>query len=238
MGMRASNRKAYFTEALKLKDITMSEEEAPQYDNEIEEFILSYPGVEYSEISLMFNCSVAEAREAARKYSWLVLDENEEDDSPNDELDEKQLEILETLRIAGTLAYPLSTSSYDDLVSRGLIKGLSAIRIHQIFGSWRIACSLAGVEAPPPVHEHYDQKFTESELVDAVARFVLAYQYRGAMHNYDTWRESLGNKADEPSSGTLRNYLGPSWRKVRSRGLRILREKWLSEQDDFLSEGE
>ena len=202
--------------------------------SEIESFIQNYPGVEYGEIALNFDCSIEQATAHSKKFSWLVLDSSDEDEQ-DESLDEKKLEHLETLRTAATMAYPLSTNAYDELINKGFIKGVSAIRIQQIFGTWRTACSLAGVEAPPPVHEHYDQKYTENELIDAVARFVLEIKFRGSMHNYDAWRESLGEKSDEPSSGTLRNYLGPSWRKVRNRGLMAIREKWINAQDNFLS---
>jgi len=198
-------------------------EDESELKNEIEYLVRSFPGIKLDEISLMLGVSEDEVEQNTKNVKYLILGESP--DTP--EYSDSELALLDDLAKAATFAFPLSTNEFDDLVRRGFVKSVSSIRITQIFGSWRGACELAGVEAPQPLHLNYERRWTETELAETVARFLLQPEYRGAHHRYEEWRET-NMKVDEiPSSGTLKNYLGRSWPEVRNRGLQVLRNRWL-----------
>lgn len=204
-------------------------EDESELKNEIEHLVRTFPGIKLDEISSMLGVSEFEVEQNAKNVKYLILGESP--DSP--EYSDSELALLDDLAKAATYAFPLSTNEFDDLVRRGFVKSVSAMRITQIFGSWRGACELAGVEAPQPLHVNYERRWTETELAETVARFLLEPEYRGAHHRYEEWREA-NMKVDEiPSSGTLKNYLGRGWPEVRNRGLQILRNRWLDAVEEI-----
>jgi len=77
---------------------------------------------------------------------YLIIDDSESDDVDEPSVNERNDELLGAIRTAGTMEFPLSSDGYDDLLRRGFIKGVTSVRIGQIFGSWRRACEIAGVE--------------------------------------------------------------------------------------------
>lgn len=194
---------------------------------EVEDVVTHFPGLTTSEIGTLLELSSEEVARGIRRVRYLVLTDEEQDDK----LSESETGMLASVTQAATMAFPLSTDAYDDLVRRGFVIGRSAVRIIQVFGSWRRACELAGVEAPPPMREHYEHRWTDRELAEAVARFLSDPKYHGGIHGYNEWRDK-NMKVDEiPSSGTLKNDLGRSWRTVQNRGLEVLREKWLLDSE-------
>jgi hypothetical protein len=114
---------------------------------------------------------------------------------------------------------------------------VTSIRLMQLFGSWTNACELAGVESPKAVRENYETRWTDQELVQAVASYLLDFEFRGAAHRYDEWRKQQWNSEDLPSMGTLRLKLGRNWRTIRNRGLDILRERWLNNSEEESANG-
>ncbi len=210
----------------------------PSLQKEIEGFVSQFPGISYGELALLIGRSEDEVRNAAKKVRYLIIDDLEGDDADEPSVNERNRELLDVIRNAGTMEFPLSTDGYDELLRRGFIKGVTSVRIGQIFGSWRRACEIAGVEAPKALRSSYESKWTDQELAEAVARFLAVSEYRGAHHRYDEWRRDTGSDDDTPSSGTLRNRLGPSWKAVRRRGLDILRERWLTAEERWLVDGE
>ncbi len=205
---------------------------------EIEELVRQFPGISYGELALLIGRSEDEVRNAAKKVRYLIIDDLKSDDADEPSVTERNRELLDVIRNAGTMEFPLSSDGYDELLRRGFIKGVTSVRIGQIFGSWRRACEIAGVEAPKAARPNYESKWTDQELAEAVARFLTASEYRGAHHRYDEWRRDTGSDDDTPSSGTLKNRLGPSWKAVRRRGLDILRERWLTAEERWLVDGE
>ena len=205
---------------------------------EVEELVWQFPGISYSELALLIGSSEVEVRSAAKRVRYLIFDDSESDDVDEPSVNERNDELLGAIRTAGTMEFPLSSDGYDDLLRRGFIKGVTSVRIGQIFGSWRRACEIAGVEAPKAARSSYESRWTDHELAEAVARFLSASEYRGAHHRYDEWRRDTGCDDDTPSSGTLLNRLGPGWKRVRRRGLDILRERWLIAEERWLVDGE
>ena len=210
----------------------------PFLQEEIEELVRQFPGISYGELALLIGRSEDEVRNAAKKVRYLIINDLEGDDTDEPYVNERNQELLEVIRNAGTMEFPLSSDGYDELLRRGFIKGVTSVRIAQIFGSWRRACEIAGVEAPKALRSSYESKWTDQELAEAVARFLEVSEYRGAHHRYDEWRRETGDDDDTPSSGTLKNRLGPSWKAVRRRGLDILRERWLTAEERWLVDGE
>ena len=205
---------------------------------EIEELVRQFPGISYGELALLIGRSEDEVRNAAKRVRYLIIDDLESDDDDEPSVNDRNDEVLDVIRNAGTMEFPLSSDGYDELLRRGFIKGVTSARIGQIFGSWRRACEIAGVEAPKAARSNYESRWTDQELSEAVALFLTAIEYRGAHHRYDEWRRDTGSDDDTPSSGTLRNRLGPSWKAVRRRGLDILRERWLIAEERWLVDGE
>jgi hypothetical protein len=210
----------------------------PSLQKEVEEFVWQFPGISYGELALLIGRSEDEVRNSAKKVRYLIIDDSEGDDVDESSVNDRNDELLDVIRTAGTMEFPLSSDGYDDLLRRGFIKGVTSVRIGQIFGSWRRACEIAGVEAPKARRSNYESRWTDQELAEVVALFLTASEYRGAHHRYDEWRRDTGNDDDTPSSGTLRNRLGPGWKAVRRRGLDILRERWLTAEERWLVDGE
>ena len=187
--------------------------------------VARFPGISVAELTGLIDQPEGIIEEAIGNVRHLVLIK----ESVNERHSEAETEMLESLRIAGTMAFPLSTDEYDELRRKGFVQGLSSMRFIQVFGTWRRACELADVEAPAPMRANYQKRWTERELAQAVARYLVDPEFRGVRHRYDEWR-SANLKVDEiPSAGTLLNELGRQWRTVQNRGLEILREAWLSE---------
>jgi len=218
------------------RDQSITIESMPTDRNEVEELVRQYPGISYGELTLLTDKSVDEVRDAAMSVRYLVIDDVDDDDEP--EVKARREEILDGLRSAATMEFPLSAENYNDLVSRGFVKGVTAARIVQVFGSWRQGCELAGVETAKSPRSSYESKWTDRELAEAVAQFLTSDNYHGALNRYDEWRRDTGKDDDTPSMGTLRNRLGPAWKLVRRQGLDILRERWLIAQDQWLADEE
>jgi DNA-binding CsgD family transcriptional regulator len=117
---------------------------------------------------------------------------------------------------------PLSSTTYSKLVSNGTIFGPSVPRILQIFGSWRRACELAGVEALQPARKNYEKNWTEDDMIEWAIKFIRATGL-ASFHEYEPWaRRTEG----APSGSTLRNYTGNDWISVRREALRRCRHSW------------
>lgn len=240
---QATPSSANFEEPVVSQSASLSEIGLAQYQptalkKEVEELVWQFPGISYGELALLTGSSEVEVRSAAKRVRYLIIDDSESDDADEPSVNDRNVELLGVIRTAGTMEFPLSSDGYDDLLRRGFIKGVTSVRIGQIFGSWRRACEIAGVEAPKAARSNYESRWTDHELAEAVARFLTVSEYRGAHHRYDEWRTHTGNDDDTPSSGTLRNRLGPGWKAVRRRGLDILRERWLVAEERWLVDGE
>lgn len=194
---------------------------------EVEAMVKKFPGITFDELLGFFDVTKEQMQFLIRDVAWLVM----VDDFGAGNYSEDELKHLDAIRKAGTYSFPLSTNTFDDLIARGFINSVSSMRIMQIFGSWRAACELAGVEAPKPIRPNYERRWTERELAEVVARYLMEPQFRGAIQHYDSWRQQVQNADEIPSSGTLKNYLGRSWITVRNRGLAVLRERWLSSNE-------
>lgn len=110
--------------------------------------------------------------------------------------------ILAAIRAAAALrGQPLSHGRYDE-VSRE-VGGPSATRIIQRFGSWRAACSQAGVTSGT-AGRAYEQRWDRAAVVAAVAEYLASPGRPATYTDYVDWARDR----DRPSGATVRNVLG------------------------------
>ena len=181
------------------------------------QYILKFPGCTVDEIQESLQMSRSEIRQLLPKTYKKFL-------APTRRIANSSMtkaEILDAIRFASTLEYPLSGPGFDELLKSNAIKCVSRVRILQIFGTWSHACDLAGVESLLPGRQSYDRNWSETDLWEYLMDFLLSNPESFSFGTYDGWaRERPG---DRPSSGTLRNYLGP-WSEVLSTALLKLRD--------------
>jgi hypothetical protein len=193
----------------------------------IADFIRSHPGISRLELEERFPKLRAQVDAACKKHKALVLETYplKSDDESVDRVD-----VLTSLREASTLSFPLTGEAYDQLLSDGLVSGVTRARIMQIYGTWAEACARAEVLCGEPLKNvTYVRRFSEKELLQVVGQFLLDEDRQGrsgAMRCYEPWK--LGQELSEllPSSGTIRNHVSSSWKRVRELALQELRALW------------
>ena len=130
-------------------------------------------------------------------------------------------QIVEVLKEASTLEFPLTVKAYSKLLEEGFLKGPSATRISQRFRSWQNACDLAGVEAGARTRPRDQSRWTDDDLYAAVIIYLRLPESTGSARDYDTW---ASDQDDVPSMGTLRNRLG-EWNQIRNTAIEIMAGK-------------
>ena len=129
-------------------------------------------------------------------------------------------EILDAIRSAATMAFPLTHKDYTDLLAQRYFKGPSVPAIIIRFRSWRIACERAGVESGKTNRTlGSGSKFNEKDLLDSISRYIKQGR-TNTFNDYEDWAKNN----DAPSGATLRNRLG-TWRDIMNIGLRNLSEQ-------------
>jgi hypothetical protein len=121
-------------------------------------------------------------------------------------------EVIDVLKEAATLEFPLTVKAYSKLLEDGFVKGPSAARISQRFRSWQEGCDLAGVEAGTRTRPLDLSRWTDDDLYAAVINYLQLPQSTGAATDYDSWSSG---QDDVPSMQTLRNRLG-AWNQIRN----------------------
>lgn len=130
-------------------------------------------------------------------------------------------EIIQILREAATLEFPLTVKAYSKLLEDGFLKGPSAARISQRFRSWQTACDLAEVEAGTRTRPLDLSRWTDDDLYVAVIHYLKLPESTGAATDYDSW---ASGQDDVPSVGTLRNRLG-AWNQIRNTAIEMMARK-------------
>lgn len=117
-------------------------------------------------------------------------------------------DIFEELRRLSRLpgGHPLSANFYDQ---HRRAESVTSIRILQRFGTWRQACSAAGVQAHEPVRT-YSSRWSDDQLLSWVRSYLAASTSRPTYTGLDDW---LRQQSDAPSAQTIRNRYG-TWTKV------------------------
>lgn len=114
--------------------------------------------------------------------------------------------LREAARICGE---PLSHGRYDAVARE--VAGPSSARIIQRFGTWRTACSTAGV-ATTATSRRYTPRWDRTTVAAAVAQYLASPDRTGTYTDYQAWaREGEGR----PSGATVRNVLG-GWNDAKA----------------------
>ncbi len=196
----------------------------------IAEFLRTHPGSTMTEIAGSLGVPVEEAAVAARPVDWLILDESELVEPERRVESEATAATRErakaALQAASLMTGALSHQSYTTLVREGRVKGPSVARIVQLFGSWTAACAEVGVTSGEPLRKNYERRWSADEVLAHVMKFLREPDYKGASHQYDTWRAAVNSDGTVPSLGTVRNLVGGTWRDIRTRALRAMRAEW------------
>lgn len=218
---------------LKLKSLKDTNE--AQLKDGIASWVKSHPGCTYVEIAAEFNIEKSSvARLVPPTCARLILLQEMNPRKSENYATYTHDDILGALRQAFTLrnpsnsmyssstVRPLTGPSYNRYRINGEVHGPSIPRILQIFGSWRSACERAGVPSEEPVRIDYERRWTDDDLIDQVAAFLLASD-SGSHTSFDDWCRPDSSRA---SSGTVRNQLQLSWSKVKQEALLRLRSSW------------
>lgn len=188
------------------------------------------PGSTLGEIAAALEAPLTDVSVASKPVDWLVLDESELVE-PSARTESAAIAATRerakaALQAASLLAGPLSHQAYTTLVREGRVKGPSVARIVQLFGSWTTACAEVGVASGEPLRKNYERRWTRDEILDHVERFLGDPTYRGASHQFDTWRAATNGDGSVPSLGTVRNLVGGTWNEIRTTALRRMRARW------------
>lgn len=198
----------------------------------IAEHLRARPGSTLPEIAGALGASLEEAAIASRPVDWLILDEDDLAEPAQRVESETTAATRErakaALQAASLMTGALSHQSYTTLVREGRVKGPSVARIVQLFGSWTAACAEVGVTSGEPLRKNYERRWTADDVLAHVTRFLREPDYKGASHQYDTWRAAVNTDGTVPSLGTVRNLVGGTWRDIRTSALRAMRADWNS----------
>jgi hypothetical protein len=196
--------------------------------SKLSEYIVAHPGSTFTEIEVILKESLELRDWFFGKFKHLVL--KDIDASDNSVLDSHREGVLASLRAASMLAHPLTGKRYQELVRSGLVDGLSAQRVLQLFGSWKSACDLAGVECGETLRETYNRDFSEDECLRFVASYLQNKDLKSTQDGYVIWRENHETPDRVPSIGTVRNRISRDWGVVTNRALYILRSQWFDKE--------
>jgi hypothetical protein len=194
-------------------------------------YIREHPGISLSELGMEFPQDDLALRRAANRHKALIL---ETFPIGGDSGTKTREDIIQSLKEASLLAFPLSGKAYDELLEQGLIHGLSRARVIQVFGSWIAACELAQVEAGVPRKAEYVRNYGYNEMLKVVGQFLVDDDLRGftgGVHSYASWRSSQELADILPSQGTIQNQIDRSWKRVKELALVELRSGWVENTD-------
>lgn len=118
-------------------------------------------------------------------------------------------DILAALRAAAGEGQPLSTAAYDR--HRGTAGGPSVTWIVRCFGSWRAACTAAGL--PTHARSARTATWSDEELLAAVAGFLEASEADGGPSSFAAYAAWAAKTEGAPSGATVRARM--SWAQAK-----------------------
>jgi len=210
---------------------TKKEAQQTKSKESIESWINSHPGCRISEITAFFCTTEAEVRELRPgNLRRLVLGGRKKYSSTNysrfsPEKTFKALSLAYALKNSlvgkGCKPEPLTGPFYEQARTSGEIVGPSMARIIQVFGTWKAACEKADVPSVDAIRNSYDRRWTDEQLVEQIAEFILTTE----SHSHEKFDEWSRPKYSVASLGTIRKQLG-SWSDSYELALLHLRKKW------------
>ncbi len=200
-----------------------------ELQTEITMFIRQHPGISTTEIGEVFPNNEEEVLDAIKRHGALVLSSFP---IQEDQEVKTRSDMIQSLRDASLLAFPLTGASYDELLEQGLISGVTRQRIMQVFGTWVAACESAEVEPGSQIKGvTYVRTYSYKEMLRVVGQFLIDDDlrgYTGGVHSYGGWRAMQELADNLPSDGTIRNQVDASWKRVKELALVELRSSWTS----------
>lgn len=190
----------------------------------LSQYIRSHPGSTQNELVELFGANIKFRKWFDQNHAHLILVEL--DSSSEIAPDSIREDVLESLREASTMSWPLSSKSYSDLLISGFVSGVTSQRILQIFGTWKNACDEAGVECGETRREDYTRDFSRDECLKFVCDYLMDENHHGTSQGYMSWRENHQTPDRVPSFGTLRNRIDRYWATIARLALVELRAKW------------
>ena len=120
-------------------------------------------------------------------------------------------QIIEVLREAATMAYPLTIDQYESMRESGLLRGPAVAVLYRRFGSWVAACLAAGVESGRPTLSPGGLKFTNSDVLGSIESFLRLHGSDATGKAYAEWARQ---HVDAPSMGTVTMRFG-TWNEAK-----------------------
>lgn len=224
-----SSKRQFLLDSLAQNDQKAENELSFQLAN----WVRTHLGITINELAAAFEISTEEVlRLLSAESKMLVLQEDpfgefvlllgEERKSSGNSITYSRESILRSLQKAAEYENPLSSTTYSNLISNNHLVGPSVPRILQIFGTWRRACQIAGVQSLAPVRQNYEKNWTDEDMIEWVIRFIRS-TFLASYHEYEKWAKGIDGA---PSGSTLRNYMGNDWISVRREVLRRCRNLW------------
>jgi len=215
-----------------------SEAESIQLSETAASWVQQHPGCDVDELANYLELSESEALDICPRGMRRLIRVNKPFRSSDSYSTYSREGILETLRQAFAIrnpmmsmystqeSVPLTSPFYNKLRLSGAIDGPSVPRIFGIFGTWRQACDEAQVSSVAPVRNTYELRWTDIELIEQVAEFILNTESSVHPH-FDEWCRLDDSRA---SSSTVLNQIDSSWRKVLMLTLNHLRTRWATDE--------
>lgn len=210
--LRESEIEKYDIDFLKVKD-------------RLSKYIRLHPGSKQDELVKLFGIDTSLWKWFDLNFGHLVLIPS--DPSFDSEIQLKRVDVLDSLRAASTLYWPLTSKKYGEAINMGFVSGVSMPRILQIFGTWKNACDEAGVECGEPLREEYTRDFSRDECIKYAGDYLMDEQSNGTASGYISWRENHQTPDRVPSFGTLRNRIDRYWTAIVRTALEELRNQWV-----------
>jgi DNA-binding CsgD family transcriptional regulator len=179
----------------------------------------SEPGLSMQEVSERLELRVTDIRRLAPSHARRLIADYGVTKSSTQRWSDA--DILGAIQHASTYEFPLSASTFGQLVTRGEVVGPSVPLVYMRFGSWTSACTAAGVESGTSFIESYESRWTDDDLLGFVCAYLMIGNSAGTFSGYDIWAKQEGH--DAPSAGTIRVRLGP-WGGVKKRALQLRAE--------------
>jgi uncharacterized protein (DUF1810 family) len=212
VGMSAEAVRRSIKRADNLDSGHIRELRAARLEGSIRDTVTSMPGSSLDEIAEKAGISRNDVRRnLTRLGTKLVWDVNRRNRSRVKKWSDEQL--LQALQTASTGSTPLTVTAYDELVTRGDIKGPTGQVFFLRFGSWRKACEAAGVQCGESARDYTRKSVTDLEAL--VVEFLFSSEHDGSFVEFQRW---LDERPEYPSMATIRNRLG-QWGSMKQKAI-------------------
>jgi hypothetical protein len=212
VGMSAEAVRRSIKRADNLDSGHIRELRAARLEGSIRDTVTSMPGSSLDEIAEKAGISRNDVRRnLTRLGTKLVWDVNRRNRSRVKKWSDEQL--LQALQTASTGSTPLTVTAYDELVTRGDIKGPTGQDFFLRFGSWRKACEAAGVQCGESARDYTRKSVTDLEAL--VVEFLFSSEHDGSFVEFQRW---LDERPEYPSMATIRNRLG-QWGSMKQKAI-------------------